>query len=48
MMAEQDIKVLIRHRGLVQASLTRMQTFVDKHDKNQNDVNKVITFSEIR
>jgi len=38
-MADQEIKDLIRARGRVQASLTRIQTFVQQCDENQYVLN---------
>jgi predicted nuclease with TOPRIM domain len=38
-MAEQDIKDLIRARGRVQASLTRIQKFVQQYDETQDVLN---------
>jgi hypothetical protein len=35
-MANQEIKDLIRTRGRVQASLTRIQTFVQQYDESQD------------
>ena len=41
-MADQEIKDLIRARGCVQASLTRIQTFVQQYDESQVVLNRVI------
>ena len=38
-MADQEIKDLIRARGRVQASLTRIQTFVQQYDWSQDVLN---------
>jgi len=38
-MADQEIKDLIRARGRVQASLTRIQTFVQEYDETQDVLN---------
>jgi hypothetical protein len=38
-MADQEIKDLIRVRGRVQASLTRIQTFVQRYDEGQDVLN---------
>ena len=38
-MAEQDIKDLILARGRVQASLTRIQKFVQQYDETQDVLN---------
>jgi hypothetical protein len=39
MMTDQEIKDLIRVRGRVQASLTRIQTFVQQYDEGQEVLN---------
>ena len=38
-MVEQEIKDLIRARGRVQASLTRIQTFVQQYEESQDVLN---------
>ena len=38
-MADQELKDLIRARGRVQASLTRIQTFVQQYDETQDVLN---------
>ena len=38
-MADQEIKDLIRARGRVQASLIRIQTFVQQYDESQDVLN---------
>ena len=38
-MADQEIKELIRARGSVQATLTRIQTFVQQYDETQDVLN---------
>jgi predicted nuclease with TOPRIM domain len=38
-MADQEIKDLIRARGRVQASLTRVQTFLQQYDESQDVLN---------
>jgi len=38
-MADQEIKDLTRSRGHVQASLTRIQTFVQQYDGSQDVLN---------
>jgi outer membrane protein assembly factor BamD (BamD/ComL family) len=38
-MADQQIKDLIRARSRVQASLTRIQTFVQQYDESQDVLN---------
>ena len=38
-MADKEIKDLIRARGRVQASLTRIQTFVQHYDASQDVLN---------
>jgi hypothetical protein len=38
-MADQEMKDIIRARGRVQASLTRIQTFVQQYDESQDVLN---------
>ena len=38
-MADQEIKDLIRARGIVEANLTRIRTFVQQYDETQDVLN---------
>ena len=38
-MADKEVKDLIRARGIVQANLTRIQTFVQQYDETQDVLN---------
>jgi len=38
-MVDQEIKDFVRARGHVQASLTRIQTFVQQYDESQDVLN---------